>query len=231
MRILLIEDDPLSQAVVQKLIEKEHDAQLLATLANGADALRYLATNPIDLLLLDVELPDMTGLQLLQAIRQPMAVVLISGKMEYAVEAFRHNVCDYLLKPVLPLHFVQALQKARESLARPHPVVDGPAPKFIFVKVDNQYLRIDISGILYIEASRNNVLIHTRQGTHTVATKISNLESILPTDQFMRVHRSYIVNLAAIELLQGAVAVIQNKPLPISRDLLDQLERRLNIIR
>lgn len=233
LKCIIIEDDEAACLLLRELVKGEEDITALAYFSEGIAGFKYLKEHPVDILFLDVELPDLTGLELLSSLENPPQVIITSGQPTYALESFRYNVTDYLLKPLKPLQFQQAIERARKAIATkqaPMPEVTEEE-RFLFVKVERQYQRLDLDDIQYAEASGNHVMVSMPKKQVKVFGKISDLEQKLPAGRFMRVHRSYILNLASVDVLQGSVAVVGNKAIPISRDLVETLENRLNILK
>ena len=228
MTCMILDDEAISRLVIRHLIAQTDFLELSYEFSNPLEALVYLSK--VDLLFLDVEMPGMTGLQLLDVTENLPQIIMITSKSEYAVSAFEHNVTDYLVKPVQYPRFLKAVMKAREQ----HELhnlnqVPANAATDIFVRSESRIVRIDLSKVLYIEALADYVLLHTSEEKHIVHSTMKALERKLPLD-FVRVHRSYILNLSKIAAIEDLNVIIQKKLIPIGASYKDAFLKRLNFL-
>lgn len=174
-----------------------------------------------DLLFLDVEMPELTGLELLDAMPVQPLVIITTSKKEYAYEAFEYQVTDFIKKPINYPRFSQAVEKALEASARTTAVAEDQISESIdndfFIKVDGRFIRLNVEDILYFESTGDYVTIKTLNGSHTILSTMKSLEEKLKHPNFVKVHRSYIVNKTKIVDIEENTLVIAKKVIPISR--------------
>jgi DNA-binding LytR/AlgR family response regulator len=182
----------------------------------------------IDLILLDVEMPEISGMEFLNTFKETPSVIVISGKKEYAVEAFDNNVVDYIVKPVKYERFQKAIQKVRS--ANDHLVLNEPVSDFIFVRHKNRLQRVAINDIEYAEANADYVNIVTNDFKYIVHSSMKNIEAKFPARKFVRVHRSFIANLDKAVTVEENTLYLGEKGIPIGRLYKEQLLQRLNLL-
>ena len=233
LRCLVVDDDPLSVQVVLNCITNTPFLVAEGSCTSPAEAAEYLRTQPVDLLFLDVEMPLMSGIELLRTIQHPPLVVLITSSKDYAVQAFEHAVVDYLVKPVSYARFLQAAQKALETAQRSIAGTDAIQAsahdaEFTFVKVDSKLVRVNFEDVRFVEALGDYVHIVTSQSKLIVASTLKAVEEKFPSGNFMRVHRSFIVNLNRVQVLEDNSLVVDGKYIPIGQTYLRDVLQRLN---
>lgn len=218
----------MSRKALQRLCEQHGSLDVVAAFDNAMGALDFLAEQMVDLIWLDVEMPGLSGLQLLERLPFIPYVVLTTSKTEYAFDAFQYQVTDYLKKPISVPRFNIAVEKVLELSTR---LKSGPSSerKEIYIKTDGRYIRLPFENIMYIENTGDYVKIHTNGQTHIVYSTMKYLEEKLGK-QFLRVHRSYIVHLDKIVDIEENTLVISNKVIPISRANKPELMNRLNLL-
>ncbi|WP_128548836.1 LytR/AlgR family response regulator transcription factor [Larkinella soli] len=224
MRCLLVEDEPLARLRLEEYIRRIPFLSLCGAVDNGLDALVILQQEPIDLVFLDIEMDGITGLQLLEALPAPPAVVLTTAYDQYALRAFDLQVVDYLLKPYSFERFLQAVTRARQRTGKsPEEVL----PSFLFVKTEYRLQKVAFEQILYIEGMRDYRRLHlTAEKIMTLET-FSALEQRLPRPQFCRVHKSYLVALDKIESVERDRIYLGPVVLPISNTYRDEFYARI----
>ncbi len=234
MKCIVIDDDKLIHIQIKKFAEKIKDCQVVGTFTSAEEALQDIDVNDVDLIFLDIEMPGMSGLEFLSALKSYPAVVIVSAKDKYAVEAFDYEVDDYLLKPLDYARFVKAVERVKEKLNQfKFSRVEGDA---VFIKESaSVFKKIFYDEIYWIEALENYITIYTERGRHTIHFTMKAIEKVLPPDRFMRIHRSFIVNISKIDAIEDNYAVVfyrgQKKTLTIAKTYKDELLRRLNIIK
>ncbi|MBF9222945.1 LytR/AlgR family response regulator transcription factor [Hymenobacter ruricola] len=234
LRCLVVDDDPLSVQVVLNCITNTPFLTAVGSFTNPVEAAESLRTQPVDLLFLDVEMPLMSGIELLGTLQHPPLVVLITSSKDYAVQAFEHAVVDYLVKPVSYARFLQAAQKALEMAERqPAAEADaiqasGPNAEFTFVKVDSKLVRVTFEEVRYVEALGDYVHIITGSSKLIVYSTMKAVEEKFPSRRFVRVHRSFIVNVNHIQALEDNSLVVENKHIPVGQTYLREVMQRLN---
>jgi DNA-binding LytR/AlgR family response regulator len=226
---LIVDDDPLSRKILESLISKTDFLVLVKSVDNALEASNLLRKEKIDLLFLDVEMPEMTGLELIQSLHdQRPEVVLVSAQEKYALDAFEYDVTDYLVKPVNQVRFLKAVNKVQENLKPVAPL--KLENNHLFVKVDQRLLSLNLAEILYIEALADYVTIHTEQGKYTVYSTMKGIESRLPETDFLRVHRSFIVNKKKIQSIEDNLLTIGAKVIPVGVTYREKLMNSLNLL-
>ncbi len=234
LRCLVVDDDPLSVQVVLNCIANTPFLTAVGSFTNPAEAAEFLRTEPVDVLFLDVEMPLMSGIDLLRTLQHPPLVVLITSSKNYAVQAFEHAVVDYLVKPVSYARFLQAAQKALEAAQRPptagSDAIEAPAPDadFTFVKVDNKLVRVGFDDMRYVEALGDYVHIVTDQSKLIVYSTMKAVEEKFPSNRFVRVHRSFIVNINRIQALEDNAVIVEGKHISVGQTYLRDVLQRLN---
>lgn len=213
---------------MERLCEQHSSLEVLAVFDSAISAVAYLTEQEIDLIWLDVELPGLTGFGLLERIPWIPFVVLTSTKTEYAYDAFQYQVTDYLKKPITPVRFQSTVEKVLDLHSRTKP--NNPnGRQEIYVKMDGRYVRVPFSTICYLENTGDYVKIVTHTQIHIVYGTMKQLEEKLG-DAFMRIHRSFIINLEKIVDIEVNTLVIGDKVIPISRANRPELMKRLNMI-
>lgn len=225
---IVADDDLMSLKIIENFIEKTDGLECLAYCKNAIEAANALSKKSVDLLFLDVEMPEMSGLELIKSLAEKPKVILISSKEKYAVPAFDLDVTDYILKPIDYPRFLKAFLKVQESLKpeQQDAVVGGK----LFVKTDSVLLGIEIDKITMIEAMADYVRIYVGDKRHTVYSSMKGLVSKLPESKFMRVHRSYIVNIAQIDSLEDNTLVVAGNLVPVGVTYQKALMAKLTLL-
>lgn len=214
MNSLIIDDDPLTREFISQYIRRTDFVKLVAVCQNSLEAINFIEENDnIDLLFLDIEMPEMSGLELLKVLKYPIPTILITSQKEYALESYDYGVVDYIVKPVDYVRFVKAIRKVQEQHWRTERLKDSV--EYVFVKINSNLVKIFMKDILYIEALADYVLIHTKDHQHIFLSTMKALVQRLPS-YFVRIHRSYIVNCRNIDYIEDTAVVINKKMLTIS---------------
>ncbi|GAB2519052.1 LytR/AlgR family response regulator transcription factor [Spirosoma aerophilum] len=228
LNCIIVEDEPMSRKSLQRLCEQHGSLEVLGVFDNATSALDFLAEQEVDLIWLDIEMPGLSGFDLLEQLPSIPYVILTTSKIEYAFEAFQYNVTDYLKKPISMPRFKIAVEKVLDLNARAK-ANPSDSRKEIYIKTDGRYIRLPFDTISYIENTGDYVKIFTNTQTYVVYTTMKYLEEKLGF-QFLRVHRSYIVHLDKIVDIEDNTLVINNKVIPISRANKSELMNRLNLL-
>jgi len=231
MNALIVDDNKIARATVRQLAGRIGDISIVAECADAMHAYNLLREQSVDLLLLDIEMPGMTGLELTKNLKTNRPVIIfITSRKEYAADAFELNVADYILKPVTPARFVQAIDKAREIVESNNEEVKLKENEFIFIRDSNIVRRLRLDSILYAEAMGDYVKLHTQEKFYAIHTTLKAVEERLPAAKFLRVHRSYLVAVDKIDTLEGGALIIHGKSLPVADAYRSALNRRMNIL-
>jgi two-component system LytT family response regulator len=225
LKTVIIEDDPFSAKVLEKFVQNTEFLDLTAICTSSLEASKLLRTQNVDLLLLDVELPEMSGLDLLSTLNSEALVIMVSASREYAVEAFEQNVIDYLVKPVTFPRFLIAAQKALDRMKINHQTATSD---FTFVKVEQKLVKIPFAEIHYIEALGDYVHIVASNKKTIVYATMKSIESKFPSNKFIRVHRSFIVNIDKIGAIEDNNIQIGDKFVPIGATYTKNVLQALN---
>ena len=231
MTCLIIDDNPLARLALRNMASEIEGLQLAGECESAMEAFNFLQKNPADLLLLDVELPGMSGLELLKSLdHQPLAI-LITSKTDYAVEGFDLQVVDYIVKPVALPRLLKAVQRAMERFEAQHPAsAEELGASHLFARVNNQLLRIDFDDVLFVQALGDYVVFQTTGKKHPVHLTMKAVEERLPASRFLRVHRSYIVALNKIANLEQNSLLVGKHIVPVSENYKGELMQKLNVI-
>jgi DNA-binding LytR/AlgR family response regulator len=230
LRCLVVDDDPLSIQVVENCIASTPFLTSVGSCESAVAAAEVLRQQTVDLLFLDVEMPLMSGIDLLSTLQNPPPVVLITSSKQYAVEAFEYDVVDYLVKPVSYARFLKAAQRALE-LHQAHPSVEPNIPAgadFTFMKVDTKLVKVLFNEVRYVEALGDYVHIVTGQSKLIVYSTMKAVEEKFPDSLFVRVHRSFIVNIKQVQSIEDNTIIIDNKHIPIGQTYMREVFQRLN---
>lgn len=228
---LIIDDDAVNRLTLEHYISLTDSLSLTASLTNGLEGLTFFRSgNQVDILFLDVQMPQLTGLELLRVLPDPPLVVLTTAHEDFAVDAFNLQVTDYLVKPFDYARFSRAVQRAQQQAGvAPPPAL--PTDSDLFVKVNNKMVRINFDEVLYVEALSDYVIIVTDKQKHIVYTTLKAFADRLPFDHFVRVHRSYILNLRRVEAIENNTALMPGgQEVPISKSYQDIVFRKINRI-
>jgi two-component system, LytTR family, response regulator len=209
---IIIEDEPLAMERAKEFVQKVSFLKLLNTFDNGLEAISYLKTESVDLIFLDIQMDEFSGIHLLESLNHRPAVIIISAFNEYAVKGFELNVTDYLLKPYTFERFMQAVLKVYDGIK----FTKKDFLDFIFIKTEYRLEKVFLEQILFIEGMRDYRQIHTTEKKIMTLETFRDLELKLPSNQFVRVHKSYLVSLNKIESIERDRIKIQKDLIPIS---------------
>ncbi|TCJ13340.1 response regulator transcription factor [Flaviaesturariibacter flavus] len=231
MKCLIVDDNKMARMAMKQLVGQVKDLELVDECEDAMAAYHIINKQPIDLLFLDIEMPGMTGLELTKNLghKSPL-IIFTTAKKDYAVEAFELNVVDYLVKPVSPARFLQAVERAQETIAADKEEVKVEAQEFVFVKDNGILKRINVDEILYLEAMGDYVKVHTPQKFHVLHATLKSIEEKLSPQKFIRVHRSYIVSMSKIDFIQEGVISIGKASVPVADTYRTALNKRLNLL-
>lgn len=220
LNCIIIEDEPLARNLLADYVSKVPTLNLVQAFGNPLEALEVLRAQPVDILFLDVQMPQLTGISLLKVLQNKPMVILTTAYSEYALEGYELDVADYLLKPVTFERFLKAVDKVTQRLSGENKTTvvntePQSSPDFVFVKDGTKSVKVNLSEILYVEGLKDYVTIHTKQQKITTLQRMKALEEQLPADKFIRIHNSYIVAVQAIDVVQKNEVHIGTVSLPI----------------
>ncbi|GAB4246159.1 MAG: LytTR family DNA-binding domain-containing protein [Saprospiraceae bacterium] len=227
---LVIDDEPVARKGLALYVEQTPFLQLVGTCKSALEATSILHEQEVELLFLDIQMPELSGIDFMKSLEQPPAVIFTTAYRDYAIEGFELNALDYLVKPISFQRFLKAANKAQshfEMLRQQSPVAAGEKDDYFFIKSDGQFIRIRLEDVLYFESEKDYVFIYTRQKRYLTLLSLKQLEKELPEDRFLRVHRSFIVSLDKVELMEGNQVVIADRKIPVSRTLQETIYNKL----
>ncbi|MEP7169294.1 MAG: LytTR family DNA-binding domain-containing protein [Bacteroidota bacterium] len=228
LNCIIVDDEPVARdGMAENIVELDY-LNLVGTAESALKAARILEKENVDLMFLDIMMPKLTGVNFLKTLKNPPLVIFTTANPDYALEGFELDVLDYLVKPISFERFVKACNKAKEFFELQNKSgKDAASEKFIFVKCSNKYEKIIFDDLLYVEAANNYVLLHTKDKRMITYLTFKGIEENLPADQFIKVHKSFIVSLSKIENLDGEEIKIGKHTVPISRNLKDEVMERV----
>ena len=227
LNCVVVDDSTIHRITIAKLVKEHHDLNLVGDFSNASETRACILHKDVDLLFLDIEMPVQTGFDLLDGLKTRPQIIFVSAKSDYALKAFDYAAIDYLHKPVAKDRFNKAVQKAIElhQMKKDGPEDEG---EFIFVKSNLKNLKIYISRIKWVEAFGDYIKIITDDGNHLVLSTMKSFENELPSDRFMRVHKSYIINVDRVERFNSKFAEIGSTQIPLSRNKKEDLAAALS---
>jgi DNA-binding LytR/AlgR family response regulator len=234
MNCIIIDDDDMSRRVIEEFVNRTDFLSLNRSFTGAVEAINYVKqeTVEVNLIFLDIEMPEMSGIEFLNTLTHPPQIIIISSKEKYAIQAFEYSVTDYLLKPITYARFFKAVSKAYENFNKGKSMLDGD--KEIFIKKNSSLVRIKYNDILWVEALENYVVINTMNDKFTIHFTMKSIENQLPMVKFKRVHRSFIVNVSRITSIEDNSVVIKladgRKIIPIGKSYREKLLREINLM-
>ncbi len=233
---IIVEDIQIAADFLRKFCEKCGLIEVKAHFTNVAEALEFLDKEKVDLLFLDIEMPGATGFDLLDRLTYSPRVILTTSKTEYAFDAFQYNVTDYLKKPFAYRRFLEAVQKIQKQEEVPthstSPLSTSPGTDmdFLFIKAEDKLVKLMKDDIFFIESMRDYVKFVTAGKSYMTYSTLKSLEERLNGQEFLKVHRSFIINISKIDDVRGNTIHLQGHQVPVSKDHKEELVRRLNIL-
>jgi two-component system, LytTR family, response regulator len=221
MRCIIVDDEPLAREGLELKVRKTGFLELVGMFSGGVEANRFLTENTVDLVFLDIQMPDLTGLDLLQTLRNPPMIIFTTAFSQYALKGFELNAIDYLLKPFDFQRFLKAVNKAKDlwdmtqidkvNVAEVH-------ADFIYIRADRQYIKMYFKDIRYIEGMKNYAMVHATTGKYMTAVSLQLIMGQLPDTQFARINKSFIINISYIQRIQQDFIILdKNLELPFGK--------------
>ena len=230
MKALIVDDNDIARTTLAHLAKQVPNLTIVNEYSNAIEAYNHLQNNQVDLIFLDIEMPEMTGIELTKNLSgKDIIIIFTSSNKDYALEAFELNIADYILKPVMPARFLQAVSKAQSILESRKEDVEVTKDEFLFVRDSNITRRLKLDDIFYAEAMGDYVKFYTREKMFAIHGKMKTAEERLPKDHFIRVHRSYIVSIGKIDTLQDGGVMINGKFIPVADAYRKALNTRMNV--
>lgn len=225
LNCIIVDDEPLSHEVLENYIGKIPGINLEGSFYSAVDALTFLNEHRVDLIFLDINMPELSGIGMLKSLQNPPAVIFTSAYPEYAVDGFDLNICDFLLKPFSFDRFLKAVNKT-STFTLPKTNQTGTS-ETLSLKTGKKLYRLKLDDIFYLESAGDYIKIVTHKKTHIANDTMKHFETLLPQNEFLRIHRSFIVHISKIEYLEGNQVFIADSALPIGSNYKEALLSRL----
>ena len=239
MNCLIIDDESAARAIVEQLCKNEGTLTVIDQFSNAIQAIKYLNQNDVDLIFLDIHMPDFTGFDLIQTLKNPPKIILTTSDAQFAIDAFEYEcIVDYLVKPITLPRFQKAIEKAKnftiKKVGQEKAIASNGEAKDeesqLYINIDRRLIKIEIPSIYLVEAKGDYILIKTDSKNYTVHSTLKKIEEKLPKELFLKVHRSYIINLKRIIDIEDNSVLIAKDVVPVSRSNRSELMKRLNLL-
>lgn len=240
LNCIIVDDETAARTIVTHLCSQVDDLNVIEEFPNALQAMKFLNKNDIDLIFLDIHMPDFTGFDFIETLKNPPKIVLTTSDRNFAIEAFEYDcIVDYLVKPITLPRFMKAMTKVqsfKEAIVSPQsiPVAtaksDASTDKEMYVNIDRRLIKIEFDKIYLIEAKGDYILIKTEDKNYTVHSTLKKIEDKLPDSLFLKVHRSYVINIKKIIDIEDNSVLIARDVVPISRSNRPELMKRLNLL-
>ncbi len=236
MNCIIIDDEATARAIISQLCSNISSLNILEEFPNALQAIKYLNQNEVDLIFLDIHMPDFTGFDFIQTLKNPPKIILTTSDSQFAIEAFEYDcIVDYLVKPIALPRFEKAIKKAESftnAAATPadNDKVETTSGNDLYVNIDRRLIKIDIPSIYLIEAKGDYIHVKTEDKNYTVHSTLKKIEEKLPNDLFLKVHRSYVINVQKIIDIEDNSVLIKKDVIPVSRSNRPELMKRLNLL-
>ncbi|MES2780795.1 MAG: response regulator transcription factor [Bacteroidota bacterium] len=230
IRVAIVDDEPLAQEILQSYLQKLPDTELVGVCKNALEAFALVNKQAVDLLLLDINMPEITGIDFLKSLKNPPKVIFTTAYTEHALESYDLNAVDYLIKPIAFDRFLKAINKVQNEIqpARPQTSVT-PSEKILFVRSEGKWININIRKLWFVEGLKDYVRLWTDDGRITVHSTMKNFEEQLkPYSNFVRVHKSHIINLEYITEVDGNSIQIKDQLIAIGSTYKDDVQKLLD---
>ncbi|EZH73590.1 LytR family transcriptional regulator [Aquimarina atlantica] len=243
MNCIIIDDEETARMIIQQLCSQVDELNVIEDFPNAIQAIKFLNKEEVDLIFLDIHMPDFTGFDFIDTLKNPPKIILTTSDKNFALEAFEYDcIVDYLVKPITLPRFLKAIQKAEsattvattetatETATEPSSNTSSSEENELYINIDRRLIKINIPTINLIEAKGDYVLIKTEKQNYTVHSTLKKVEEKLPTDLFLKVHRSYIINIKKIIDIEDNSVLIAKDVIPVSRSNRPELMKRLNML-
>jgi len=237
MNCLIIDDEAMARAIIAQRVSRHPEIEVLEEFSNAIQAIKYLNQNQVDVIFLDIHMPDFTGFDFIQTIKNPPKIILVTSDENFAITAFEYDcIIDYLIKPITEERFEKAIQKLKTtkisnqaSVSKNDEMLPSTKNEF-YVNIDRRLIKIEFDAVNVIEAKGDYILIKTENKNYTVHSTLKKIEEKLPTDLFLKVHRSFIINTKKIIDIEDNSILIAKDVIPVSRANRPELMKRLNLL-
>lgn len=239
MKAIIIDDEITARMILKQVAEDIPNLQIVDDFPNAMQAIKYLNKNTVDVIFLDIHMPDFTGFDFIESLKNPPKIVLTTSDRNFALEAFEYKfVVDYLVKPIELDRFQKAIDKVNTFVlvdeapvkSKPKKIEEQETTNTLYVNIDRRLVKIDIPSIYVIEAKGDYIKIKTDTKSHIVHCPLKKIQEKLPSKNFLKVHRSYVINIDKIIDIEDNSVLIKQDVVPVSRVNRNELKRRLNLL-
>lgn len=234
MNCIIIDDEETARVIINKLCSKFNQINVIGDFPNAMKAIKFLNVNDVDLIFLDIHMPDFTGFDFIRTLKTPPKIILSTSDPKFAIEAFEYDcIVDYLVKPITPERFKRAVLKAETKTISTTDIKknnETNADNHLYVNIDRRLIKIDIPSIYLVEAKGDYISIKTEDKNYTVHSTLKKIADKLPEHLFLKVHRSYIINVEKIIDIEDNSVLIKKDVIPVSRSNRPELMKRLNLL-
>jgi len=235
MNCIIIDDEATARAIIGQLCSSIESLNVLEEFPNAIQAIKYLNQNEVDLIFLDIHMPDFTGFDFIETLKNPPKIILTTSDANFAIQAFEYDcIVDYLVKPITPERFQKSIQKAESKTnvktSSSSEKIETTSGNDLYVNIDRRLIKIDIPSIYLVEAKGDYIHVKTENQNYTVHSTLKKIEDKLPNDLFLKVHRSFIINVDKIIDIEDNSVLIKKDVIPVSRSNRPELMKRLNLL-
>ena len=236
MNCIIIDDETTARAIISQLCTNIPALNVLEEFANAMQAIKYLNQNEVDLIFLDIHMPDFTGFDFIDTLKNPPKIILTTSDPNFAIQAFGYDcIVDYLVKPIMPERFSKAIDKALAAttvvpVERVSNKVETTSGNDLYINIDRRLIKIDIPSIYLVEAKGDYIQVKTDTKNYTVHSTLKKIEDKLPDSLFLKIHRSYIINIHKIIDIEDNSVLIKKDVIPVSRSKRPELMKSLNLL-
>jgi len=229
IKCVLIDDEPLAIKVLQNFFTNFTDFEVVATFNNSLEALDFINSTPVDAVFLDINMPMMTGFELISLIENKTKVIITTAFREFAAESYDLDVLDYLVKPIPLPRFIKCINKitTEYNLKNNIKVETAKGDSHIFIKVDKKMMKINIEEILFVEGMKEYIKVVTPDKTYITHKSLTSLSEELPAEKFLRIHKSYVIALNKVKSIEGNRVQIQSYNIPIGRNYSKDVKNKI----
>ena len=236
MKCIIIDDEKLARVIMRTLCKEVSELEILSEFSNAIQAMKFLNENHVDLIFLDIHMPDFNGLDFIKSLKNPPKIILTTSDPKFAIEAFEYDfIIDYLLKPIESTRFQKAIVKAKNKKIETFTATSKnknseEISNDFYINIDRRLIKIDLPSIYLIEAKGDYINIKTDDKSYIVHSTLKKIEEKLPESLFLKVHRSYIINLKKIIDIEDNSVLIKKDVIPVSRSKRPELMKRLDLL-
>lgn len=229
IKCVLIDDEPLAIKVLQNYFTNFADFEVIATFNNSLEALDFINSTPVDAVFLDINMPMMTGFELISLVENKTKIIITTAFREFAAESYDLDVLDYLVKPIPLPRFIKCINKitTEYNLKNNIKVETSKGDSHIFIKVDKKMMKINIEEILFVEGMKEYIKVVTPDKTYITHKSLTSLSEELPADRFLRIHKSYVIALNKVKSIEGNRVQIQSYNIPIGRNYSKEVKNKI----